>query len=429
MIDSMDERDIPAGRLARFGRLAALGARAGASLLASKDGAGAAEYAAEVLGNMRGLAAKVGQMASYVDGVVPEAHRASYEASLGKLRAAAPTSSFAAVKRTVEEELGKPLGDLFATFDEIPIASASIGQVHRASLADGREVAVKVQHAGIATAVESDLANAGLLEAVARAGGAGKLNSKGVLAKVRERFREELDYVLEAERQEKFRAFHAGDPTIRIPAVIADRSTRRVLTTELAKGVSLEEAATRDEAERRAFAETLWRFVFRGNLVLGMFNADPHPGNYLFGEHGVVTFLDFGCVEPLAGKRHAAARRMHAAAIHKDEPTFVAGVRDLVETKPGTYEDFVVAYSRRCFAPLFDSPFRMTRPYAAGLVATVGDMKKAMFKRGSNFTPIPEGMVFINRLQFGFYSVLARLDVEVDYRTVEIEFLTRAGLL
>lgn len=422
---SMDDEHVPNGRLQRLGRLAALGARAGASLIASKDGAGAAEYAAEVLGNLRGLAAKVGQMASYVDGMVPEAHREKYEASLSRLRSAAPTSSFADVRATIETDLGAPIDRLFASLDERPFASASIGQVHRASLADGREVAVKVQHAGIGAAVEADLANAGLLESMARVGGAGKLGSKGILAKVRERFREELDYALEAKRQEQFRAFHAGDPTIRVPAVVADRSSARVLTTELAKGASLDEVAARSEAERRAFAETLWRFVFRGNLVLGLFNADPHPGNYLFGEDGVVTFLDFGCCEPLDGPRHAAARRVHCAAIERDEPTFARGVRDLMQTKAGPYEDFVVGYSRRCFEPLFGAPFRITRPYAAGLVASTAEMKKIVLKRGSNFTELPAGMVFINRLQFGFYSVLARLDVEVDYARVEEEFLRK----
>ena len=425
----MSDEQIPAGRLARFGRLAALGARTGASLLASKDGASAAAYAADVLGSMRGLAAKMGQMASYVDGIVPEEHRASYEASLARLRAAAPSSSWKAVRTTVEEELGAPIDRLFVSFEETPFASASIGQVHRATLSDGRAVAVKVQHAGIAAAVESDLANASLLESFARVGGGGKLNSREVLNVVRTRFREELDYELEAERQEIFRAFHAGDPTIRIPRVIEERSARRVITTELAEGVSLEDVATRSEGERRRAAETLWRFVFRGNLVMGMFNADPHPGNYLFGDDGVVTFLDFGCVEPIPKARHGAARVMHKAAIERDEQAFIIGARAMMETKPGAFEDFVLTYSRRCFEPLFASPFRMSRGYASELVRSAGDMKKLLFRRGANVTALPAGMVFINRLQFGFYSVLSRLDVEVDYAAVEKSFMDEAPVL
>src|SRR5262245_38243977 len=160
-------RAIPAGRIGRVARLASLGARTGASLLVSRTGQGAAEHAAEVLGTLRGLAAKVGQMASYVDGVVPEAHRAAYESALRKLRDAAPTSSIAAIRTLVENELGAPIDRLFSEWSDEPFASASIGQVHRARLEDGRAVAVKVQHPGIDRAVESDLTNADVLRAMA----------------------------------------------------------------------------------------------------------------------------------------------------------------------------------------------------------------------------------------------------------------------
>src|SRR4030095_12108655 len=106
--------------------------------------------------------------------------------------------------------------------------------------------------------------------------------------------REELDFELEAERQEKFRELHAGDPDIAIPKVVRERSTRRVLTSEMAHGRTLEDAARDAPERRRGYAEVLWRFVFRGNLVGSMFNADPHPGNYLFGAGRRIVFLDFG---------------------------------------------------------------------------------------------------------------------------------------
>ncbi|MFO0734484.1 MAG: AarF/ABC1/UbiB kinase family protein [Labilithrix sp.] len=417
----MKDEGVPKSRLVRLGKLAALGARTGASLLTSRDGSGAAESATRVLGQMRGLAAKVGQMASYVDGVVPEAHREAYEATLSRLRAAAPTSSFEAVRRTVEEDLEAPLDRLFSSFEEAPFASASIGQVHRATLEDGRAVAVKVQHEGIHEAVEADLSNASVLQSVAGVA-AGKFGSKAIFERVRTRFREELDYRIEAKHLSTFRDFHAGDPKIHIPELMVDRSGARVLTTELVRGRTFEEAITDDEASKRAYAETLWRFVFRGNLVLGLFNADPHPGNYLFGEDGVVTFLDFGCCEPLSGAHHSAARRMHAAAIRKDDATFRTHARVLLETKPGRYEDFALDYSRRCFEPLFGSPFRLTRKYAASLVEEAQEMKKLLLQRNANVTPLPAGMVLVNRLQFGFYSVLARFDVEVDYAAVERAF-------
>ena len=167
--------------------------------------------------------------------------------------------------------------------------------------------------------------------------------------------------------------------------------------------------------------------VFKGNLVLGMFNADPHPGNYLFGEDGVIHFLDFGCCEPIRPARFVLANGLHRAALDGDQESFARHVKLLLETKPGPFEDFSVTYSRRCFEPLFESPFRITKPYVAGLVGAVGDMKKVAFSKGFGLTPLPEGMIFMNRLQFGFYSVLSRLDVEVDYARVERKFLDEAS--
>ena len=408
--------------------MATVGARTGAAMLTRGKAEAAAAHAAEVLGNLRGLAAKVGQMASYVDGVVPEAQRESYEAALTKLRAAAPRSSPEAIAAVVVEELGAPLEELFADWEHAPFASASIGQVHRATLHDGREVAVKVQHPGIDKAIEADLSNAAVLNSVVGAVGPKAMDAKRIFQEIRTRFREELDYDLEARRQEEFRELHAGDDKIRIPAIVKERTKRRVLTSELCAGRSLEQAAEGSTAQRRAHAETLWRFVFKGNLVGGQFNADPHPGNYLFAEDGSVTFLDFGCVQPIEGPRLEHARELHLAALDRDEDAFSAKAKVLLETQGGAYERAAIAYSRKCFEPLFSPPYKITRSYVAELVDGVRDMKRLLFEKDGNVVPLPPGMVFINRLQFGFYSVLARLDVEVDYAAVERRFFDEAGL-
>ncbi|HEY0464851.1 MAG TPA: AarF/ABC1/UbiB kinase family protein [Polyangiaceae bacterium] len=404
-------------------RLAGLGARTSASLLFSKTGENAAERAAEVLGTLRGVAAKVGQMASYVDGIVPDAQREAYEVALRRLRDQAPTSTSAQIRALVELELGARISDLFVDWEDEAVASASIGQVHRARLADGRVVAVKVQHPGIAKAVESDLQNVGMLESLLGTLVVKGVNSRGLLNEVKARFREELDYRLEARRQTEFAQLFRGDPQIFVPAVSGDRSSTRVLTSEFVTGHSLDEVATRSEAERRAYAEALWRFVFKGNLVGGMFNADPHPGNYVFQAEGRIAFLDFGCVQPIHGGRLGPARALHRAAVERDEQRFAQQVRVIMETRGGLYEELAIAYSRRCFEPLFSSPYRVSREFVRKLVAEIGEMKQVMFKKGGNFVPLPEGMVFMNRLQFGFYSVLARLDVEVDYAAVERAFM------
>lgn len=420
-------RSIPAGRLGRVARLAGLGLRTGADLVLGRSEQAAADKAAEVLGNLRGLAAKVGQMASYVDGIVPEDKRDAFEASLKVLRAQAPRSSTVEIRGVVEEDLGGPIDRLFAEFHDEPIASASIGQVHRARLSEelgAHEVAVKVQHPGIKKAVESDLANASILESLVAMGGGRKFDSKGHLDVLKARFREELDYGLEGERMAAFAVVHAGDPTIRIPRFFRERSSSRVLTTELARGGSLEDAAAQTEAERRAWAETLWRYVFKGNLVAGMFNADPHPGNYLFEDDGRITFLDYGCVQVIPDWQRPHARNIHRSAVRRDEAAFAGHVRKFVRSKPGRLEELAIAFSRKCFDPLFHSPFVMSREYAAALLETFKEMGLAARKlpEAEVFT-LPAEMLFLNRLQFGFYSVLARLDVEVDYAKVESAFL------
>lgn len=422
-----DSRDVPTGRLGRLARLATLGARTGVSLLTSRDGQSAAAQAAQVLGHLRGLAAKVGQMASYIDGVVPPEHRAAYEAALASLRTASPTSAPEQIRALVERELGAPLDRLFEEWEEAPFASASIGQVHRARLADGTRVAVKVQHPGIDRAVESDLQNAGVLEGLFGTIAPRGVQAKSVFDDIRARFREELDYRHEAEQQRAFAALHVDDPLVVVPRVIAERSSRRVLCTELVSGSSLEVAATEAEPARRAYAETLWRFVFKGTLVGGRFNADPHPGNFLFQGDGRIAFLDFGCVQMLEPERCEKARALHGAAVRRHEFDFRDAAAALLQSRGGSYERVATAYVRRCFEPLFASPFHMSADYVAELVQGIGALKAEMFAKDKSFVMPPAGMAFMNRLQFGFYSVLARLDVTTDYATVEQRFLREAG--
>jgi len=428
-MDSMDdEKKVPEGRFGRFARLAAMGMRTGAGMLLDREGASTAKSAAAVLGTLRGLAAKVGQMASYVDGVVPEAHRDAYESSMKALRASAPKSSPAAIRAAVEEELGAPIDELFAEWNDQPIASASIGQVHSARMHDGREVAVKVQHPGIVQAVESDLANAGMLEGFVGVLGGKRFETKKMLEVIRTRFREELDYELEAERLLHFARLHAGDPTVRVPAFVGSRSKKRVLTTELARGLDFDEACAATERERVAWAETMWRFVFKGTLVGAMLNADPHPGNYIFHDDGAVTFLDYGCIQTMDESRQKRARAVHFAALAGDETEFRAAVAAMVSSKPGPLEDLALDYTRRCFEPLFASPHKIERAYAASLVDGMKEMSTVARKvKEDEFFNMPPDMLFVNRLQFGFYSVLARLDVAVDYAEVEREFLGLAS--
>jgi predicted unusual protein kinase regulating ubiquinone biosynthesis (AarF/ABC1/UbiB family) len=284
-------------------------------------------------------------------------------------------------------------------------------------------VAVKVQHPGIARAVESDLANASLLESFASVIGGKRFDTRAMFDVIRARFREELDYVHEAKSLLVFASLHAGDPDVRIPELVASHSRARVLTTELVRGATFEEACAAPEDARRAWARTLWRFVFKGTLVGGVLNADPHPGNYIFQENGRVTFLDYGCIQRIDDRR-AYAVGVHRAALARNETEFGRAVARMVGSKPGPLEDLAVSYTRQCFTPLFSSPYRITKPFAASLVDEMRAMALAARKvPEESFFTMPPDMLFVNRLQFGFYSVLARLDVEADYADVERSFI------
>jgi predicted unusual protein kinase regulating ubiquinone biosynthesis (AarF/ABC1/UbiB family) len=417
---------LPTSRVGRLARLAAIGARAGAGRIASSLGATdgevkVAQAAAQALGTMRGLALKMGQMASYVDGFVPDDHKGAYELAMRSLRDAAPTMSAEAAATIVEAELGAPPGEVFAEWSPEPFASASIGQVHRATLHDGRAVAVKVQYEGVSRAVAADLSNVSTFGALLGPIGS-KFALKEQLAEMRARFTEELDYAHEAAQQKRFGRIFGGHPTVLVPEVVDDRSTGRVLTTGLAGGIGFEEACARSDAERRAWAESLWTFVFTSLLGHGLFNADPHPGNYVFGPEGRVWFLDFGCTREVSPRRLEQVRAVHRAATAHDEDALYEAARVMLDMPEGGEQARLARlYILQCFAPITSrAPFRITRDYARALYEDMVANARAML-RGSRaeFAPLPAEWLFFNRLQLGFYSVLARLDVAVDYNAVD----------
>jgi len=283
---------------------------------------------------------------------------------------------------------------------------------------------VKVQHPGIERAIRSDLDNASMIKSFVGTLAPRALEVDSIFAEVRARFEEELDYEREAANLDAFASIHAGDPRIVIPAVVRERSRTRVLTTELVEGSRLDEVRGLPEADRRAYAETLWRFVFKGLLVHKLFNADPHPGNFVFLPEGRVAFLDFGCTQAIDVEHNRAARVMHRAALDGDEARFLQGVKVFLGTRGGPYEERVTASVRTMFAPLFQDTFRITPAFVAGIIDGMRDLKMLALSKKSGFVPMKPGMVFLNRLQFGFYSVLARLDVEASYRGVEERILS-----
>lgn len=252
---------------------------------------------ADTLGEMKGAVMKVGQIASqYKDIFPPEVAKA-----IAKLQRQAPPMPFADIKKQVEKELGKPLAQIFQHFEEQPFAAASIGQVHKATLPDGKEVVVKVQYPGVDEACESDLKQVRL---ALRLMGVLKVDRKlqdRLFQEIQDSLHEELNYEIEAQNLDVFRTFHQNlDPQIIIPQVFPDYSSRRVLTLSLEKGESIETASTWDMATRNAMGRRLVRALGQQMFFLKRFHCDPHPGNFAFRRDGSVIIYDFGGVKTLS---------------------------------------------------------------------------------------------------------------------------------
>jgi predicted unusual protein kinase regulating ubiquinone biosynthesis (AarF/ABC1/UbiB family) len=282
------------------------------------------------LGQMKGAAMKLGQFASFIDTeFIPDEYREIYQEQLAKLRTDAPAMPWEKVEKVLEEEYdGEPLSELFAEFEHEAFAAASIGQVHRAELLDGRIVAVKIQYPGIAEALDADLRNAGTIVRLARALAPG-LDAKEIAKELRERVMEELDYEYEAQNQRTFSRAYRGHPFIYVPEVITRLSRRRVLVTELVEGLDFEQVKALPQEERSRFGEIVFRGSFGSIYHLQHFNADPHPGNYILLADGRVAFIDFGMTKKLDHEQIVLEQRAFDAASRQEPEAFRQALHDL----------------------------------------------------------------------------------------------------
>ncbi len=279
------------------------------------------------LGQMRGAAMKVGQVLSMIefDGLA-EADRDALQAKLAALRDDVPPVPFAKLERLMRQEFGGPLSRVFAAFDERAFAAASIGQVHRATTLDGREVVVKVQYPGVAEAVETDMRNAMLLLPLIKRL-APSIDGRALAEELRERIVEELDYELEAQNQRRIERLRRGHPFISVPSVDTELSTRRVLVSDYIEGQRFEAVRGLDEGRRDAYAEITFRFYFgllyRDRIALG----DTHPGNQLLRPDGRVGFLDFGLLRNVSPARADAEASIARAVRGGDAPALKSALR------------------------------------------------------------------------------------------------------
>jgi len=437
------ERALPATRVVtRNAQLAAVGARSTATYAAHRARLArtpAAERAsleaayqlrtagqvADALGNMKGALMKIGQMASYLDDGLPEPVRVA----LASLQQDAPPMSPELSAQVVRAELGRDPEEAFAQWDPVPIAAASIGQVHRAVTHGGVAVAVKVQYPGVDDAIRADLVNTDLLFRILGTMFPG-LDPAPLVAELRERLTEELDYRAEAENQRFFADAYRGHPFIHVPAVVDECSTARVLTTEFAHGARFAEVEGWSQAERDRAAEAIYRFVFRSIYQLHAFNGDPHPGNYLFRPGGQVTFLDFGLVKRYAADEVALFESLiRKFVVEGDVPAFrrLMEAHDVLRPEPSISHDDVAGYFGHFYElVLEDRVFTVEPEYSSETVRMYFDPngRYAHVARAAN---VPPAFVITQRINLGLTAVLGRLRATANFRRIAEELWPFVG--
>lgn len=375
-----------------------------------------AERIADTLGQMKGLAMKIGQIAGYLDFAIPEEARAALMSLCTRSRPMATS----AVTDIFLQELGTSPRRLFAEWSARPFAAASIGQVHRARLATGQLVAVKVQYPRVVEAIEADLKNALLAE---RASG---LIFRGLdvgvfTGELRERFGEECDYRQEAANQQELARLWAGREGVFIPRVFEELTTKRILVTELATGDDFETFASRaSQAQRDRAGEIIYRFAYESIFRHGLFNADPNPGNYLFHDRGV-TFLDYGCVKRFPADHVRLWRAVIRAILERDFSR--AGELWVDSGYIPDPERFDFSFHHRLSlhmheAWLADEPFLFTPEYLERTWRLAWPDNRNRFRLTT-----PKHWVFSYRLNWGLHAVLAKLGARGSWRAVILDLL------
>jgi len=292
--------------------------------------------------------------------------------------------------------------------------------VHRAITHDGRAVAVKVQYPGIAEAIAADLDNVALLRRMLRIT-APSQDVEALIAELRERVLEELDYRREAANQTLFAEFYDGHPTICVPSVVGELSTRRMVTSELAVGSRFADLTAMSQHERDLAAETIYRFVFRSLYDLHAFNGDPHPGNYLFHGDGRVTFLDFGLVKRFtADELYPLMQMARNLCVRNDPEEFrrsmeLAGF--LVPAAPLSTED-VVEHLAVFYATIREpGPVTIKPDYSSAVVRRFFDVRSPV----AEYVSIPRSYVVLQRINLGLFAVLGELTATADWRGIAEE--------
>ena len=426
------------GRTARVGRLAAgqavrqAGTRA-VNVARSKEGRQsalerrqieAAEQIVAALGTMKGAAMKVGQVLSFLDiGLVPEEYRDEFQRKLGALRDAAPTVTFKDMRKVIEQELDAPLDEEFDDFDERPIAAASIGQVYKARLRDGRSVAVKVQYPGVAQAVRADMQNLGLILRLAKRIAPG-MDPKAIGEEIRNRIEEELDYELEAQNQRALARLFRGHPFIVVPDVVTSLSRERVLVSEFVQGKGFEELKGLPQDDRDRVGEILFRFYFGCLYRHHQFSGDPHPGNSMLLEDGRMAFLDFGLFKRMPPGTVELEMQVARATIEGDTETIMRlGTESGFFPEPEKFKpDRVLEHFRAATSwYTVDEHIELTPEYATQVLIDMSDPRSEYFGQLRQENAPPDH-IFGRRMEVLTLAVIAQLHARGNFHRIAREW-------
>ena len=360
----------------------------------------AAEVLLAQMDGLKGLVMKFGQMASYLSPTLPPRARRV----LARLQSESRPMAFERIAAVIEEDLGSPPHQLFDSFEREPLAAASIGQVHRATL-DGQQLAVKVQYPGVDRLLEDDFKTVRRLARLALA--MSPMDTRSLMVELAERVRQECDYLAEAANQRLFKGLMESEGAS-VPGVVEHRCSRRVLTSELSTGQDF--AAFCDRAPRQLqdaagaqIFDTAFTCIFRHCI----YNADPHPGNYLFEDDGRVVFIDFGCIKRFDAPFVDRWKRLALTVLDGRREDFKEAVEGTgIVARPRWFDyDYHWGVMQYLYQPFLSAePFTFTHDY----VSRSYDIM--IFRNPNKFsTAIPPDWLFINRLQWGLNSVLAFL--------------------
>jgi predicted unusual protein kinase regulating ubiquinone biosynthesis (AarF/ABC1/UbiB family) len=376
-----------------------------------------AEQLFAVLGQLKGGAMKFGQALSVFEAAVPDEMAGPYREALTKLQSAAPPMPASSVHRVLDEQLGRVWRKRFTEFDDTPAAAASIGQVHRATWHDGREVAVKVQYPGADEALRSDLRQLMRFSRLFQSLAPGA-EIKPLLAELQDRMVEELDYRTEADNQRAFAKVFRGDGDVLVPAVVA--SAPKVVVTEWVTGKPYARIiADGDREERNAAGRLLAEFHYSAPSLAGLLHADPHPGNFMLLPDGKLCVIDFGAVSRLPDGLPATFGRMIRLALEDESAELLELLRAerFVQSDRDIQAEDVLAYLAPFVDPARAPTFHFTRRWLQRQAERVGDLRSQDFQTGRSLN-LPPDYLLIHRVTLGATGILCQLDAEVDAREI-----------